>query len=103
MSHKTLRRWGIGLLGAAISGAANGIVVMLIDPQQFNLFDGGSTKLLSVFVASALVGAALYLKQHDLPIEDDDEAYPARARARRIVREFRQRSDRPVDRSGERD
>jgi hypothetical protein len=103
MAHETLRKWGIGLIGAAISGAANGVTVMIVDPLRFNLFDGGARNLASVVIVSAMVGAALYLKQHTLPIEEDDEDARNRARARRIVREFRQRSNGSVDRPSERD
>lgn len=91
----TLRRWGVGILGAAISGAANGVTVMIVDPLRFNLFDGGARNLASVVIVSALVGAALYLKQHDLPIEDDDEMSRARVRVRRIDRYDRDRTNRP--------
>lgn len=67
---KTFRRWSRGLLGAAINSAATAVSVVIVDPTDFNV-GGGLVKLLSVMGASALVGAALYLKQHPLPEEDE--------------------------------
>lgn len=60
------RNWLDGLLGAAISSAANGIVVGFVDPTDFN-FSTGLHKLEDVIFFSAIVGAALYLKQKPLP------------------------------------
>lgn len=70
MSRETLRKWGIGLFGAAINSAASGGVVMLTDPLAFNPFDwAGLKKLAAVTVGAAIVGAFLYLKQHPLPLD----------------------------------
>lgn len=63
---KDWRVWAKGLLAAAISSAANGITVALVDPQNFN-FGEGLYKLGSVIAASAIVGIALYLAKSPLP------------------------------------
>lgn len=59
--------WLKGLIGAIINGAASSITVVIIDPQQFNLFDGGALKLGAVALVSAIFGAASYLKQSPVP------------------------------------
>jgi hypothetical protein len=58
--------WLKGLLAANIGGAANGITVVIVAPETFNLHDG-IFKLLSVMASSAIVSGALYLKQSPLP------------------------------------
>ena len=58
--------WFKGLISAIIGGAANSVTVMIIDPQQFNLGDGGD-KLGVVALVSAIVSAAMYLKSSPLP------------------------------------
>ena len=63
------QRWMRGLLGAVINSAASATTVVVVDPGDFN-FAGGLGKLGSVIAASAIVGAALYLKTHPLP-EDE--------------------------------
>lgn len=60
------RTWLKGLLSAIIGGAANSITVMVIDPNQFNFADGLS-KLATVAGVSAIVSAAMYLKESPLP------------------------------------
>lgn len=64
--RSAFRTWVQGILAAAISGAANGVTVAVIDPLQFNL-GAGLRRLLSVVVISALIGVALYLQQSPLP------------------------------------
>jgi hypothetical protein len=65
-----LKRVGRGAIGAAINTAVNSIVLVIADPTTFNLFNGGAMKLAQVAVVSALLGAALYLKEHP-PTWDD--------------------------------
>lgn len=65
------KKWARGLLGAAINSAASAVTVVIVDPVDFSPLNGGLLKLLTVMGVSALFGAALYLKQHPLP-EDDD-------------------------------
>ena len=60
--------WLKGLIAAAIGGAANAVVAMIVDPAAFNFAEGG-TKLLTFAGVSALISAALYLKQSPLPGE----------------------------------
>lgn len=65
---ETIKKWGRGLIGATISGGANGIAVLIADPVNFSPSTAGGTgKLLFVIGISAAVGSALYLKQHPLP------------------------------------
>jgi len=65
-----MRAWLIGLLNAAISGAANAVTVMVIDPQQFN-FSEGIYKLGSVAGISAIVAVAMYLQKSPLPYVEE--------------------------------
>ena len=58
--------WIKGLLSAVIGGVANSIVVMVVDPQSFNLTDGLG-KLGIVALASAIFSAANYLKKSPIP------------------------------------
>lgn len=60
--------WLKGLLAAVISSAANSISVLVADPQHFNpSAAGGMRNLGIVALVSAIVGAALYLKQSPVP------------------------------------
>lgn len=59
--------WVKGLASAIIGSAANAVTVMIIDPQTFNLFDGGAKELGALMVVSAIVAGAAYLKTHPLP------------------------------------
>lgn len=65
-SIQDLLLWGKGLLAAAIGGAANTVSVMIVDPVAFNLTDGVH-KIMTVAAVSAVVSAALYLKQSPVP------------------------------------
>lgn len=65
------QKWIRGLLGAAINSAASSVTVVIVDPIAFDPIHGGAMKLLSVFLVSAVAGAALFLKQHPLPDEDE--------------------------------
>jgi hypothetical protein len=62
--------WSRGLIAAVLSAIANSVTVIIVDPTTFNLFQGGAAKLGQVALVSALVGAALYLKQHPDPWGD---------------------------------
>lgn len=64
------RNWLRGLLGGAIGGGANAITLCVADPQNYNIYEG-FTKLWHVTVFSALVSAALFLKNHPLPDKDE--------------------------------
>uniref|UniRef100_A0A6H1Z9Q6 Uncharacterized protein n=1 Tax=viral metagenome TaxID=1070528 RepID=A0A6H1Z9Q6_9ZZZZ len=58
--------WLKGLVSAIVGGAANAIVLMIADPLTFNLQEG-LPKLYTVAIVSAIVSAAMYLKQSPLP------------------------------------
>jgi hypothetical protein len=58
--------WLKGLVSAVVGGAANAVILMVADPLTFNLAEG-LPKLEMVAIVSALVSAAMYLKQSPLP------------------------------------
>lgn len=59
--------WGRGFVAAVISAIANSVTVIIVDPTKFNLFQGGASELGQVALVAAVVGAALYLKEHPDP------------------------------------
>jgi hypothetical protein len=73
---KKLEIWLRGVIAAAISGGAGGILTGFaavgIDPQHFNLQAGiGSTMRIAVAAAliNAIIGVAAYLQKSPLPEE----------------------------------
>jgi len=73
---KRLEIWLKGLLAAAVSGAAGGVLTGLaavgIDPQHFNLQTGtGATLRIATAAAliNAIIGVAAYLQKSPLPPE----------------------------------
>lgn len=58
--------WLKGLIAAVIGGAANALTMVIVDPLNFNLGEGVNN-LLTVAATSAIVAAAMYLKQSPLP------------------------------------
>ena len=60
------QNWIKGLLSAVIGGVSNSVVLMIADPKTFNL-DTGIKNLGTVAITSAIVSAAMYLKQSPLP------------------------------------
>lgn len=60
------QKWIKGLISAVIGGAANSVTVMVVDPLAFN-FQEGASKLGMVALISAIVAAAMHLKQSPLP------------------------------------
>ena len=75
MSH--LHIWLKGILAAAISGAAGGVLTGFaavgIDPQHFNLQAGmGATMRIGAAAAliNAVIGVAAYLQKSPLPSGD---------------------------------
>ena len=75
MSHVHI--WLKGILAAAISGAAGGVLTGLaalgIDPQHFNLQSGaGATFRIGAAAAmiNAVIGVAAYLQKSPLPSGD---------------------------------
>lgn len=69
----TVKRWLRGLFGAVINSGASAVTVVIVDPHDFSPTNGGLMNLLSVMGSAAIVGAALYLKQHPLPDVAEDE------------------------------
>ena len=76
MNISRLEIWLKGLLAAAISGAAGGVLTGFaavgIDPQHFNLQAGMSATLRIAAVAAlinAVIGVAAYLQKSPLPSE----------------------------------
>ena len=74
MSH--LHIWLKGILAAAVSGAAGGVLTGFaavgIDPQHFNLQAGmGATLRIGAAAAliNAVIGVAAYLQKSPLPTE----------------------------------
>lgn len=65
-----LKTWIRGVTGALVGGGANAITIMLVKPEDFN-FATGWPALWHFTLISAIVSAALYLKQH--PIPDTEE------------------------------
>lgn len=66
MTDKT-KMWIKGLFSAIIGGAASGITVVLVDPETFNLFQGGAMELASMVIIQATVALGMYLKASPLP------------------------------------
>lgn len=72
MSRATIKKWTLGLIGAAINSAASAISVVIADPHDFNPLEGGIKKLAAVMITSAIVGAGLYIRQHPVVLDDAD-------------------------------
>jgi hypothetical protein len=70
MSSRSVRMWGRSAIATAINGFASGFVLVMVDPQKFNL-DGGLVPLLKTSAIFAAFGLANYLKQHPLPDDED--------------------------------
>ena len=69
----SLRQWGRALIGAAINSGVGGVTLVIVKPADFNPFAGANVyALLQVCVALALVGAALYVKEHPIPLEEQE-------------------------------
>jgi hypothetical protein len=64
---KSLEIWAKGLIAAIVSAASNSVVMAIADPTHFNPSKAGWHDLGVLVVASATVGAALYLKQSPVP------------------------------------
>ena len=67
MVEMNVRLWVRGLIAAAINSAAGAGAMMIVDPKDFNIYEG-LPKLLMVMVTLAITGALLYLKEHPLPV-----------------------------------
>jgi len=79
LSYQT-RLYFHGLMAAGLSGGANAITVLIVDPVKFNVQDwAGLRSLLIAVVISAVVGFATYLKAHPLPDPQKDSDAPRSA------------------------
>lgn len=64
----TPMQWAYGALAAVIGAAANGVIVVVVNPGTFDIFSVPGWKNISTTCgASALVALAAYLKQSPLP------------------------------------
>lgn len=70
MNRKTIEKWAIGLMGAIINSGATAVTLVIVDPLLFDPANGGLRRLMMIMASSAAVGAALYLKQHPLPVDE---------------------------------
>lgn len=74
----TLKEWAYAGLAAAINSGVGGIALVIVDPQDFNLFSmSGAMKLAKVCAALSLVGFAMWARQNPLQVpvaveEEDD-------------------------------
>lgn len=60
--------WVQSLLAAFISGGANSVSAMMIAPETFNIHD--LKRLGTLFIASGIIGAVMFLKKSPLPGKD---------------------------------
>ena len=74
MKYQT-RVWLHGLVAACLNGVANSVVLVMVDPLKFNLFQGGARELGIAAVASAVFAFFTYLKTHPLPDPEKDVDY----------------------------
>lgn len=64
----TPMQWAHGALAAVIGAAANGIIVVVVNPGTFDIFSKpGWKNIATTCGASALVALAAFLKQSPLP------------------------------------
>lgn len=61
------KAWLHSLVAAAISAAASGVAVVVVDPNTFNFTAAGLQKLGAVCGVSSLLAVAAFLKQSPLP------------------------------------
>ena len=74
MKTITITNWRTffrGFVGAVVGGGANAVTVMVVKPEAFNLTTGWSD-LWHFTAISAIVSAALYLKQNPVPPEEQE-------------------------------
>lgn len=60
------QNWLKGLVAAIIGGVSNSVLLVIADPLTFN-FNEGLSRVLTVAGTTAIISAAMYLKQSPLP------------------------------------
>lgn len=63
---KNWKNWLAGLIASVVNGFASGVVLVVVDPTDFNLNEG-FPKLAMTSAVLGLLGAANYLKQSPIP------------------------------------
>lgn len=58
--------WFYGLVATAVNGFFSGVVLVIADPAEFNIYDGRE-KLIMTSLVMGVWGAANYLKSNPLP------------------------------------
>lgn len=66
MENLNVRSWLHGLAATMINGVASGVVLIIAEPEHFNIWDGRE-KLITVSLLMGLIAAANYLKESPLP------------------------------------
>ncbi len=75
-----------GAFASVVNGISNSVVAIMVDPQTFNLFQGGARKLTLIAAASGVFAFFTYLKDHPLPTpKDTDFEIAAQAKISAIV------------------
>lgn len=59
--------WKHGLISATILGVAHSIPAYVVAPEVFNFSKAGIVKLVSIILASGILGACTYLIKSPLP------------------------------------
>lgn len=81
ITHQT-RVYLHGAVAAAINSGASGFVLIMADPDKFNLSDAQGIKhLLLVSLATAAFGFMTYIKDHPLPQPEDVDYASAQSAA----------------------
>jgi hypothetical protein len=61
------KNWSRGAVGAAINASISSASLIVVDPHDFNFEVAGLVKLAKMAIVSGLVGAILWMKQHENP------------------------------------
>lgn len=63
----SFQTWFHSILAAAISAAASGVTLVIVDPASFNFSSDGLKHLGAVCAVQAIIAVAAFLKQSPLP------------------------------------
>lgn len=61
------KNWSRGAVGAAINSAVSSLALIVVDPSDFNFEAAGLVKLAKMAIVSGLLGAILWMKNHENP------------------------------------